>query len=217
MTVRKIIYIYMFLVCGYAISGDSTFPLSREVDGRLVQDEHLLLYIADGYTIDYSTRWKEGVAVFHGQVAVYDVKLEIVLEGAYENGLRHGEWLTYHPNGQVASRTTYVSGYISGHMLHWQVDGRLVHSAFYVRGRRAGHEIYLSSDGRLSTSINWRENRPESIRQYTDDVLVREMRGRDAIEYIVARGKDMLLPGSDRGRPLEAGSRDKKSPSSPPR
>jgi hypothetical protein len=89
------------------------------------------------------TRGSEGAQVERMVVA----QVDLLGEGSYQKGKRHGYWIHRFPNGQKEGEGSYVNGKEDGKWIYWYEDGRKEGEGCYVGGQLHGRWVFYLPDG----------------------------------------------------------------------
>lgn len=99
--------------------------------------------------------------VFTGSFADFDNLDRLVLEGAYVDGVKHGDFKAYHPNGQLKWKASYTQGFPQGPVNFYYPDGKpLLEVDYTVEGirilnfwDRRGQQRVIDGNGRYEFSV----------------------------------------------------------------
>jgi antitoxin component YwqK of YwqJK toxin-antitoxin module len=95
------------------------------------------------------TKLEEGAYVEglpHGEWTIWNELGELIERGAFANGLRAGEWTTYR-DGVMRERMVYEGGLEHGEVSRWSADGTLVETGSYWYGRPDSRWRYYGAAG----------------------------------------------------------------------
>ena len=131
---------------------DDAFEVVERYDDESIQRRWFVrLYV----TFDRSKPWHAqapGSWVEHGEYEeIYPGGEQLLVEGSFDEGKRHGEWTWYHPNGQVAKHGTYQHAQLDGPWNYFREDGTLARTEKYQAHQKNGRWVYYDTDGKTVT------------------------------------------------------------------
>jgi hypothetical protein len=175
--------------CG---GGDASNDVStiESVVGATVLDAFLAAYVAGGFTVRCSVKANGSEVVLDGPFHVRDTNHVTVAEGAYKQGVLHGELLGFHANGLLESRRLFRHGKYHGTGVDWDEDGRMTRSISFVAGEKEGIEKYWNNDGNVSSKVLWKSGVPQSIEFYQEGVVKSKLAGDAARDYFRQKALD---------------------------
>ena len=98
---------------------------------------------------------------FIGEFVDFDNNGQLILEGSYIDGKKHGDFKAYHPNGQLKWQASYIQGIPKGPLNFYYPDGKpLLEISFTDEGARIlnfwdrrGRQRVTDGEGRYEFSV----------------------------------------------------------------
>lgn len=134
-----------------------------------------------------------------GKVTWYHMNGSLFTEGAFVNGLRHGEWKWYDDKGVLTKHVFYHLGDLHGPYKTFHGNGKLKYVGDYSFNEATGEHLYYYDNGKKEVDSYYMEDLKhgkmttygydgmvQQIRYYDQDVLI-------GYTYLDRNGKEMPL------------------------
>ena len=107
------------------------------------------------YISYYQDNVKEAVytiknGVENGSVEFYYSTTEIMEQGNFKDGLKHGKWVRWSVKGNKLAEANYVKGKKDGKWIIWDGRGIKRYEMYYAKGTKVGVWIMWDEKGQIS-------------------------------------------------------------------
>ncbi len=162
------------LGCGTAAvpsetAGESGQPKLQPVLSASILDPWTEVCLSLGYDVYAERGEADGKSMLDGVYRAYAPGGVLVVEGAYSQGVPHGEFRYWDESGEPSGWRNYSMGKEVGTSLTLYESGlpmRLSHRD--GDGRRDGLEAYWDPEGRLQVTVDWEAGHVQQVVRYED-------------------------------------------------
>lgn len=138
----------------------------QEIDHSSFQADTTLVFHYENKEPQIKATYSYGVQ--NGPFIYMDFYGNVLQQGNYLNGEKHGEWTTFHENGQVLNKTTYIGGKEHGDYKQYFEDGILKEEGKYNLGELIGEWKTFDNKGSLSYTNNYSTGVLHGRREFYD-------------------------------------------------